>query len=713
MRVARLLPSVGVFALLVCPLVAQPDQPPPKPNDPVKPQEPKKEDPKPAEPKKDPQADLDKKALEGAGLKADDAEGLVKYLKARTLNDTDMGKITALIEKMNADAPFDERVAAQEELLKLGGQTVDVLKKKAKESSDPEIQYRAKDTLRKIQQDKQFGTEVTAAVVRALGKLKSEEAATALFAFLPLADGPQLVDLIQEAVTANAGKDGKPAKVLVDALTDTDVVKRRVAAVALVSGGTAEQRVRFKDVYPKVVALAKEDKDAALRFDVTKVLLVECREKEAVGVLIDLLPNMTRGQSWQAEELLTQLAGKDAPKERCKHVRDQNNPTRELATSKKAREACRDAWKKWWEGASAKADLGKADLKLTVKGELVVVTQTWAGQQQGVITEYGADEKEKRRTAFTSPNGNLFDVVVREDGKVLSMDYNVNQIQVRDGSGKVTATWTVQDKNARNVGFQPKGMDLLPDGHLVAVHANGFTEFDKDGKAVLTYARPEVAKNQPKNDLAAVTKMKNGEWVLAVMNPNQNNGDLITLDEKGKEIADRKAVKTGYPNYRNTLVQTGDSTVLLFEPNNARAQEYDLKTGKATGVKWDNVGSPMSVQKLPNGNLLYPDTNVYPPRLVERSPDGQEVWTMPSSDRNGNTQFLRAYAPFAVYGTHSRSTLYTRTLSRGWSRPRIGKDPPYRFGMVCPLSASNQTNSAASSSSMSSRGSFWSGGYGR
>lgn len=659
MRVVRLLPSVVAIALLASPLLfaqiptkkADPQPPPPpkkedpKPTDPVKPDEPKKE-----EPKKDPlaelekkQAEADKKALDGAGLKSDDPAALIKYLKTRTLNDTDMGKITTLIDKMNADAPFEERIAAQDELLKIGGQAVDVLKKKAKESGDPEVQYRAKDTLRKIQQDKQFGAEVTAAVVRALGKVKSEEAATALFAFLPLADGAQLVELIQEAVTANAGKDGKPVKVLVDALADADPVKRQVAAVALVSGGTAEQRVRFKDVYPKVIALAKEDKNNALRFAVTKALLLNCREKEAVGVLIDLMPAMTRGQSWQAEDLLLQLAGKDAPKERCKHVRDPNNPSRELATSKPAREKARDAWKKWWDGAAAKADLDKTDLKLNVKGELVVVTQTWAGQQQGVITEYGADEQEKRRTAFTSPNGNLFDVLVRDDGKVLSMDYNVNQIQVRDATGKVTTTWTVQDKNARNFGFQPKGMDLLPNGNVVAVHANGFTEFDKDGKAVLTYTRPEVAKNQPKNDLAAVTRMKSGEWVLAVMNANQNAGELITLDEKGKEIADRKAVKTGYPNYRNTLVQTGESTVLLFEPNNARAQEYDLKTGKATGVKWDNVGSPMSVQKLPNGNLLYPDTNVYPPRLVERAPDGQEVWTMPSSDRNGNTQFLRAY----------------------------------------------------------------------
>lgn len=646
MRPVRLLPSVGVLGLLLVasPLFAQKDEKVPAP-DPKK-DEPTKVEPKKEEPKLDPrvtaQQAADKKALEAAGLKADDTDGLLKYLKSRILNPDQIAKITSLIQKMNSEAPFDDRVAAQEELLKLGGMTVDVLKKQAKENADAEIQYRAKDSLRRLEKEKQYGAEVTAAVVRALGKVKSEEAASVLFGFLPLADSGQLVELIQEAVSANAGTDGKPAKVLVDALGDENVLRRQVAAVALASGGTPTQRIRFKEVYPKLLEIAKTDKDNSVRFAVAKALLLDSREKEAVAVLIDLMPNMTRGQSWQAEELLAQVAGKDAPKERCKHARDPSNPSRETQASKDARVKCRDAWKKWWEGTVEKIDLAKTDIKLTVRGELVIVTQSWAGQQQVNLIEYGADEKEKGRISFPNMNGNLFDAVVRDDGKILTLDYYVNQVQVKDTTGKALASWQIQDKNAARFGFQAKGMELLDNGHLIAIHQNGFTEFDKDGKAVLNYARPEAAKNQPKNDLYGVARMKNGETVLLVMVQNQNQGELIVLDEKGKEIAERKPIKVPHqPFHRNTLVQTGDNKVMLFDQNNARMQEYDLKTGKAEALKWTNVSNPMSIQRLPNGNLLTADSGYG--RVVERAPDGTEVWSMNNRDTTGNSQFIRAY----------------------------------------------------------------------
>ncbi len=639
MRPVRLLSSVGVFTLLLAgPLFAQVDEK--KPADPVK------EDPVKPEPKPDPrvaaQQTADKRALEAAGLTADDPAALVKYLKARTLSGDQIGQIMALVKKMNADAPFDDRVAAQEELLKMGGLAADVLKKQAKENPDAEVQYRAQDTLRRLAKDKLYGADVTAAVVRALGKVKSEEAAATLFGYLPLADSGQLVDLIQVAMTANAGTDGKPAKVLTDALTDADPLRRRVAAVALASGGTPERRVRFKEVLPKLVQVAKTDPEHAVRFAVAKVLLLDCREKEAVGVLIDLMPGMTRGQSWQAEELLAQVAGKDAPKERCKHARDQNNPTKETAASKEARVKCRDAWKKWWDGAADKADVAKADLKLTVQGELVLVTTSYANQQMVNILEYGADEKEKGRASFANVNGNLFDALVRGDGTILTLDYNVGQVQVRDFTGKVLKGWVAQDKNAARFGFQPKGMTELDNGNVLVTHQNGFTEFDKDGKTVLTYARPEVNKNQPKNDVCGVLKMKSGEYVIQVMTQNQQQGELIVLDAKGKEIADRKPVKmANYQYQRNSLIQTGDDKVMVFDQNNAKMQEYDLKTGKTTdgGSKWTSLSSPMSIQRLPNGNILIADSGYR--KVVERAPDGTEVWSMTISDNN--SQMVRAY----------------------------------------------------------------------
>lgn len=643
MRCVRLLPSVGVFGLLLVasPLFAQDKKPvDPKPADP----EPTKPEPKP-EPKPDPrvvaQQNADKKALDAAGLVADDPAGLIKYLKARTLNPDQVAKITSLVQRMHADAAFDERVAAQEELLQIGGTAEDVLKKQAKDNPDAEIRYRVKDTLRRLKQEKGSGPEVTAAVVRALGRAKTDEAVAVLFGYLPLAD-PQLLDPIQEAVTAHAGTDGKPSQVLVDALADANPLRRQVAGVALASGGTVGQWVRFKEVHPKLVAVAKEDKEHGVRFAVAKALLLGAREKEAVGVLIDLMPDMTRGQSWQAEELLAQAAaGNDPPKERCKHARDPNNPARETPASKDARVKCRDAWKKWWEGAGGKIELDRKEVRLTLRGELVVVTQGWSNQQQVNVIEYAADDTEKARLSFPNQNGNLFDAGVRDDGSVVTLEQYNNQLTIRDATGKVTANLAVRDANANRFGFQAKGMELLENGGVIAVHQNGFTEFDKAGKVVLNYTRPEVNKGQPKNDLWGAIRLKNGETLLLVGTQGQAQGEMIALDAKGKEVADRKPVKVAHQlHHRNTLVQTGDDKVMLFDPNNARMQEYDLKTGKAEVLKWTNISSPMSIQRLPNGNLLTADSGYG--RLVERSPDGTEVWSMNNRDPSGNTQFVRA-----------------------------------------------------------------------
>ncbi|MCU0702677.1 MAG: HEAT repeat domain-containing protein [Fimbriiglobus sp.] len=628
MRSARLLPSVGLFAVMLTIVTANAQDPPPAKAEPKKETKP--------DPRVVAQQLADKKALDSAGLKTDDVAGLIGHLKNRTLSTEQVGKITSLVQKMHADAPFDERIAAQEEVLKIGGQAADVLRREAKENPDAEIRFRAWDTLRRLTQEKQSGPELTAAVVRALRSVRSDEVAPALLAYLPLADGPALADAIQEAVTANAGTDGKPSPAVVKALDDPSPLTRQVAAVALASGGTSAQRVRFPSAYPKLLEIAKSDREHAVRFAVTKALLLDAREKQAVAALIDLLPGMTRGQSWQAEELLAQVAGKDSPKERCKHLRDPSNPTRESQASKESRTKCRDAWKAWWDKASAATDLNKVDLQLTVKGELVAVSQSWANMQQVHLIEYGADEKEKGRSTFPNNSGNLFDAAIRDDGIIVTMDQYNNQIQLRDTSGKVTKVWQVKDAAAARFGFQPRGMELLDNGHLIAYHQNGFTEFDKDGKQVIAYARPEVNKGQPRNDLWGGVRMKNGETVVLIL--NQNQGELIVLDAKGKELADRKPVKLpGQPYYRNTLIQTGDDKVMLYDQNNNRMQEIDLKTGKVDAAKWSGLNSPMSIQRLPNGNLLFAEYN----RLSERAVDGSEVWSTTNRDTSGNSQFLR------------------------------------------------------------------------
>jgi HEAT repeat protein len=638
MRAARLLLSAGVFGgSLAAVLLAGVGDPTAarlsaqlkaaQPTPPVAADAKKDDKKKPVDP-----AEADRKVVTAAGLKPDDAADLTKYLKSRTPSATDRTKIDELIKKMGGEVPFDERVAAQDELMKIGGPAVSVLRRVAIDTDlDPEIAFRAKEAVRRMEQEKSLGADVTVAVIRTLGRSKDPQAAPTLIGFLPLADTSAVTDAIQFALrdAAAPGPDGKAPKLLADALSDPSANVRRVCALALLDGGTPEKPVRFPDVLPKLTDLAKTDADAGVRFAIARSLLAEAKEKAAVPVLIDLLPDLTRGQSWQAEELLVKAAGKDAPKERCRHTPDRNTPGKELSSNKKQREGVRDAWKKWWDGAADKTDLTKADVKQTIRGHFIFGTQFWGAGQQVLVTEFGPDDKERARISFAI-NNSIMDLAMDDAGRLFTLEYGIAAVNVRDASGKVTTTWTVpMEKNAQQrVGFQPKGLQMRENGNLLVVHSCGVAELDKDGKEVFKYTRPAVGQ-QPQQDVMGATRMRNGELVLSL-----NTGRVLTLDEKGKEVEGKKGFQAGAMNQKSLIAQTGDDKVLLAEQQ--QIIEYNLKTGKAEGVKFQNVYNTMSLQRLPNGNILYADTSTYPYRVVEKTAANEEVWSMQMRDTNQN-----------------------------------------------------------------------------
>jgi len=106
---------------------------------------------------------------------------------------------------------------------------------------------------------------------------------------------------------------------------------------------------------------------------------------------------------------------------------------------------------------------------------------------------------------------------------------------------------------------------------------------------------------------------------------------MIYIDSKGKEIKE-KAFKTVQANYQfTTMVQSGEDKVIVAEQN--QLIEYSLKTGKAEEKGFRRqVNNTRSFQKLPNGNILFVDMNVYPARVVEITPEGEEAWVYQSKD---------------------------------------------------------------------------------
>ena len=92
----------------------------------------------------------DAKSLESMGLKADDPAGLVKYFKGRTLNDADLAALQAVIARLG-DENFERRSVATLELDKFGAGAIGILRRTSQTNEDPEIAYRAAETLKRIE----------------------------------------------------------------------------------------------------------------------------------------------------------------------------------------------------------------------------------------------------------------------------------------------------------------------------------------------------------------------------------------------------------------------------------------------------------------------------------------------------------------------------------------------------------------------------------
>ena len=561
------------------------------------------------------QAAIDKKALDSVGLKADDAAGILKYLKERTLNDIDLNKIQAIIKRFGLD-DFEERMKASEEIERLGPPAIAPLRLAAKDDSNPpEVVFRARMALKRM--EKVSHTDVATAAIRALAGMKDKEIAPVLLGFLPLADSPQVIDQIQSTLIANAAVDGKPDPALLAALKDANPLRRTAAAVALIEGGKFTAEVRAKEIMPIVMDVLKDEKDANFRFAVIRSFVLAGTEKNGVKLLIDLLPDLNRSQIWQAEDFLFQLAGKDAPKARCLKSRDS------IVKAQKA-------WADWWVKAETTTKFQPGSVTQRIQGRFNLVTLDYRFGQNAMITEYGADDKERWRL---SGLGMPIDVAFTPGGRIVVADQNQNSIVERDITGKVLSTKRFEFDNPAGGGkmvTQPKGMQALDDGGLLIYGANALAVYDKDGKETAKYVRP-VAAQFGNHDIAAACKMKNGEIAVSVLNngPNGQNPQIVFLDEKGKEIKDR-VVKTGQPNnYMGSLIELEGNKLLVTEIN--QLVEYDLKTGKAG---WKKPLNQPRIQRLPNGNILFVDFNQYPPRIVEHTPEGEEAWSFSMKDQN-------------------------------------------------------------------------------
>ena len=562
----------------------------------------------------------DEKALTAVGLKPDDPGPLLDYLRLRTLSPTDLGRIRGVIRRF-AEDDFDERLKAATEAERFGPAAVGPLKA-AESDPDPEVAYRATETLRRL--EKVPHAAISLAAVRALGRLQPPDAAGVLLRFLPMADDDTVTEAIRTALVALAVQGGRPNPALLAGLTDANPACRAAAGVALIEGGPTGSRVHIPDALPKVWAAARAESDPDTKFQLVYALLTVAREKTAVAAVIDMIPELPRGRLWQAEDFLLQLAGPNAPKVVLGKTRDSLTKAR-------------TAWKAWWDGAAAGVDVAAFRYEPRVTGRtLLVLADLKIPRGDGTVLELGPDMKERWKiVGLSMPT----DARILADGTVAVAEQNADGVTIRETDGRTVARRTPGGPNRIRGVTQ---LQALPNGNILLVGSNAVVELKKDSDdVVLQYMRTQ------QHDILSARRLPDGTTAVLLRTANTPFNCLF-LDADGKVKTDRR-LTVGAPHYIGAVLDVpGPNRLLVTEQG--KVTEYDLGTGKSV---WDYTpgGQPRSVQRLPNGNTLMVvdgDRGSFgdrsdPGRLVEVTPAGDEVWTYQLEGKVGGLVLAKAY----------------------------------------------------------------------
>ncbi|QEL19681.1 NHL repeat-containing protein [Limnoglobus roseus] len=531
----------------------------------------------------------DKKSLDSMSLKADDTAGLVKYFKQRTLSDTELAKLQAVIDRLG-DENFEKRVVASGELEKFGPGAIGILRTASQVNPDPEIAYRAGETLKRI--EKIPHAVVASAAARALANAKAPDAAAALIGFLPMSDTKVVEHDIRLALEHLVVRDGKIEPVILSALADKTAL-RRSAAVSALLNGTADTPALAAEASKAVKAILATESDPETKFEATYTLATKLHDADSITHMIDLLPDASRGRLWQIEDFLVQLAGPVAPKAK-------------MGPAKSDTEKARDEWKRWWDTAKPVRDLSKFVYKPTTTGCLLLLSADQQGYGNGIVSELGPDLQRKWRF------GGVYcpaDVQPLPNGNILVMEQNYQRIMERDTSGNQVNVF-----QSNNYG-QPFGFQRLPDGSTLVAFQRNIVEYDKDWKET---NKKYTSQNF---DLVGVQKLGNGPIVVLARDQNRNQGRVFKLDDKWKEVG--TPITTTTLNYYQARVHAlPDERVLVVEQQ--RVAEYDLKTGKKEPVWTHSASNPSSAERLPNGNTLIVEQGNN--TISEVTTKGEVVW---------------------------------------------------------------------------------------
>jgi hypothetical protein len=496
-----------------------------------------------------------------------DTPGLLLFFRKRVLPENDHQRVRELLQKLGAES-FQEREKATAALIALGPGIAPLLRE-ATSSNDPEVASRSKDCLAIA--EKTSTAPLLCAAVRLLGHRKPVETAKTLIDFAPFAGHEEVRETLRETLPKVALRDGKLDPALRAALEDKLAARRALGVETL---------IQLKQLTGKEARKFLADESAFVRLR-TALALAQTADREAIPVLIDVLPAVNLLYAWQAEDLLCRLAGDKSP---------QVSLTEDEATRKNAR----DAWQRWWKEQGAKVDLAKLKDKPPFLGLTTVVYQDFRGQ--GILMELGRDGKERWKVS-----GLLYPVDLQILGRDRFLVAEINGAKVTERNRKGEILWQKQIN-------LPCACQRLKTGNTMIATRNGVFEYDAKGKQVFTYTRGRL-------DIMGARKHSNGEYLLLTRT------QLIRINAKGQQTG---AFNIGNIYTWSSFQVLPNGNVLL--PISARNEvaEFTLAGKKV----WSgSVPYPTSVQRLPNGNTVA--TSMGQRRVIELDRTGKQVAQTP------------------------------------------------------------------------------------
>jgi HEAT repeat protein len=506
-----------------------------------------------------------------------DGSVLLEEFHKRSLPDGEREKVQGLLKDL-AGENAEARDKAQAELVNLGPVILPLLRQAAKGAD-----ARVADAAGKCLQIVEKGTPLSplpAAAARLLAVRRPPGSVEALLAYLPFVEDEAVMNETEAALASLALADGKVEPAILAALGDKLPLRRAVAAEVVCHDPSG---ARLADHKSAVRPLLK-DPDLTVRMRVG-LALAGAQDKEAIPTLIALLADLPSEQASQVEDFLVFLAGEHAPPLSLGSDDASRTKVREAWTAwwrdrGPALDLSRLAAAQRQMGYTLVVDqydparLGGRVFELDAAGK-----QRWSIDKLQnptdaqvlpggtvLIVEQGSQRISERDLkgnvvwqkllpgvplmgAQRLRNGHYF-VVTRnrlfeldKDGKDL-WTYNRPQNDImtarklRDGR-YVLVNWQgivtrldAEGKEVKTVhlplaqfGFNPAGVDFLPNDHVVVAHTNHHKviEYDGAGKAVW-----EAAVQFP----YAVERLANGRTLVSSLNTLK----IVELDRAGKVV---------------------------------------------------------------------------------------------------------------------------------------------------------------------------------